>query len=49
MMSHELRTPLNIFLGYTELLLDAARGRPTSRARRRRDVLVRMLSKRPTR
>jgi signal transduction histidine kinase len=24
MMSHELRTPLNIFIGYTELLLDAA-------------------------
>lgn len=25
MMSHELRTPLNIFLGYTQMLLDATR------------------------
>jgi PAS domain S-box-containing protein len=41
-MSHELRTPLNIFLGYTELLLDAAREPGGGSLAAHRDVLERL-------
>lgn len=43
MMSHELRTPLNIFMGYTELLLDAAQESTAMDPGEQRDVLGRML------
>jgi signal transduction histidine kinase len=44
MMSHELRTPLNIFLGYTQMLLDAASGgQPVTNAEHR-EILKRMLT-----
>lgn len=43
MMSHELRTPLNIFMGYTELLLDAARDAGALPVDEQREVLRRML------
>ncbi len=42
MMSHELRTPINIFIGYTELLLDAARGLEDLGPEEHRAVLDRM-------
>jgi len=43
MMSHELRTPLNIFMGYTELMLDAAHEGAGMPVDEQRDVLGRML------
>ncbi len=43
MMSHELRTPLNIFMGYTELMLDAANEQTGMELDDQRDVLGRML------
>jgi signal transduction histidine kinase len=43
MMSHELRTPLNVFIGYTEMLLDAARENGRGPVTEHRDVLERML------
>jgi PAS domain S-box-containing protein len=43
MMSHELRTPLNIFLGYTELMLDATSEPDGMPIGDQRDVLGRML------
>ncbi|MEO6029474.1 MAG: ATP-binding protein [Candidatus Binatia bacterium] len=43
MMSHELRTPLNIFMGYTELMLDAAHEGDAMPVDEQRDVLGRML------
>jgi signal transduction histidine kinase len=42
MMSHELRTPINIFIGYTELLLDAARDQANMPQEEQRAVLERM-------
>jgi PAS domain S-box-containing protein len=43
MMSHELRTPLNVFVGYTEMLLDASRERSASTIGEHRHVLERLL------
>jgi len=43
MMSHELRTPLNIFIGYTELLLDATNEPGPVDVDEHREVLGRML------
>lgn len=43
MMSHELRTPLNVFVGYTEMVLDAARENGAGSVAEHRDVLERML------
>ncbi len=43
MMSHELRTPLNIFMGYTELMLDATQEPHGMPVGDQRDVLGRML------
>jgi PAS domain S-box-containing protein len=43
MMSHELRTPLNVFVGYTEMLLDAARENGARSVAEHREVLERML------
>jgi signal transduction histidine kinase len=43
MMSHELRTPLNVFVGYTEMMLDAARESHGGSMGEHREVLERML------
>jgi PAS domain S-box-containing protein len=43
MMSHELRTPLNIFMGYTELMLDATQEPVGMEVGEQREVLGRML------
>jgi signal transduction histidine kinase len=43
MMSHELRTPLNVFVGYTEMVLDAARENQMGSVSEHREVLERML------
>ncbi len=43
MMSHELRTPLNHFIGYVEILLDAATDGSGTTLGERRDVLERLL------
>jgi signal transduction histidine kinase len=43
MMSHELRTPLNIFMGYTELMLDATHDAAGMAVGEQREVLGRML------
>jgi PAS domain S-box-containing protein len=43
MMSHELRTPLNVFVGYTEMLLDAARDAPRSAIGGHHHVLERLV------
>ena len=43
MMSHELRTPLNHFIGYIEMLLDAATDGSGTTLAARQDVLQRML------
>ena len=44
MMSHELRTPLNVFVGYTEMLLDAARDTAERSIGEHRSVLERLLA-----
>jgi signal transduction histidine kinase len=43
MMSHELRTPLNIFLGYTQMLLDAGGESAPITDPDRNEILKRML------